>query len=193
MINRINQYKQRGLKSGNYRDYPLFTGDPGYYYYYDPIENAIVLEPIKVRGGYVELFGHILNTGVGKIVALDGYGTIDIDNYTGYDLIIKGLDTGIGSPGVVIITDTSKKKAGTENVYLVTKYERQGNQVIITTWYTDNRNNIISQNTVGGSKATYNPTEGYRYEWVMGQKVTETIIETYITAKWLGIDWLARP
>ena len=60
----------------------------------------------------MELFGHILNTGVGKIVALDGCGTIDIDNYTGYDLIIKGLDTGIGSPGVVIITDTSKKKAG---------------------------------------------------------------------------------
>ena len=26
----------------------------------------------------------------------------------------------------------------------------------------------------------------------MGQKVTETIIETYITAKWLGIDWLAK-
>lgn len=190
--NRIDAYKRSGKQSQNYRDYPLYHGDDGYYYYYDPVEDAIVLEPIAVRGGYVELLGHIINTGTGRVVALDGYGEINIENSTGYDLIIKGLDTGIGSPGVVIITDTSKKKPGTDNVYLVTKYECQGDNVKISTWYTDNRNNIISEKSVSGRKAGYDPTKGYRYEWVMGQKVTECQMITYRSKSWLGIDWLAK-
>ena len=82
------------------------------------------------------------------MVALDSYGTIDIDNYTGSDLIIKGLaDTGIGVRGGHHYRHTSRKKAGTENVYLVTKYERQGKSSYHNQpQYTDNnRNNIISQ------------------------------------------------
>ena len=118
VASRIDSYKNAGIRSQNYKDYPLYYGEVGYFYYYDPVANAIVLEPIAVRGGYIELFGHIISTGNGTIKALDGYGTINVQNNTGYDLIIKGLDTGIGSKGVVIITDTSKKKPGYDNVYL---------------------------------------------------------------------------
>jgi hypothetical protein len=86
------------MQSVNYKDYPLLTNEIGLNLYYDPVQNAIVLDPLAVRGGYVELFGQIINTGTGKIVALDGFGRINVVNNTTYDLIIKGLDTGIGTP-----------------------------------------------------------------------------------------------
>jgi hypothetical protein len=34
--------------------------------------------------------------------------------------------------------------------------------------------------------------KAWRYDWVMGQSVTEKRIETYCTKTWLGIDWIAR-
>ncbi|NLY72050.1 MAG: hypothetical protein GX076_10295, partial [Clostridiales bacterium] len=197
VANRINQYKQRGLSSQNYKNYPLFSGQTDYYYYYDPVNDAIVLEPISVRGGYIELFGHIINTGKnnGIIRALDGYGIIDIQNNTDYAVIIKGLDTGIGSKGVVIITDTSKYiQQGGKTYYQTTRYESEGDQVKITTWYTDDKGNKLneSSNNVNKNQAYYNPTEGWRYEWVMGQSITEKRIETYCSKTWLGMDWIAR-
>ncbi|WP_439538023.1 beta strand repeat-containing protein [Methyloversatilis sp.] len=67
--------------------------------------NRIELEPVKVEGGKLELLGEILNTGGGRIAALDGYGRFDIDNLTGYDIVITGLDTGNDIEGRVRITD----------------------------------------------------------------------------------------
>ena len=123
-------------------------------------------------------------------MALDGYGTINVNNQTGYDIIIKGLDTGIGSKGVVIITDTSKtKQVGNKTYYQATKYEREGNQVKVTTWYVDDTGNKIDEKTTWANQnnAKYQPTQGLRYDWV-GQSVTEKRIETYCTKTWLGID-----
>jgi hypothetical protein len=67
--------------------------------------NRIELEPVKVEGGKLELLGEILNTGGGRIAAMDGYGRFDIDNLTGYDIVINGLDTGNDIEGRVRITD----------------------------------------------------------------------------------------
>ncbi|MDP3454658.1 leukotoxin LktA family filamentous adhesin, partial [Methyloversatilis sp.] len=67
--------------------------------------NRIELEPVKVEGGKLELLGEILNTGGGRIAAMDGYGRFDIDNLTGYDIVITGLDTGNDIEGRVRITD----------------------------------------------------------------------------------------
>jgi filamentous hemagglutinin family protein len=67
--------------------------------------NRIELEPVKVEGGKLELLGEILNTGGGRIAAMDGYGRFDIDNLTGYDIVISGLDTGNDIEGRVRITD----------------------------------------------------------------------------------------
>ncbi|MCQ9378541.1 leukotoxin LktA family filamentous adhesin [Methyloversatilis sp. XJ19-49] len=67
--------------------------------------NRIEQEPVKVEGGKLELLGEILNTGGGRIAAMDGYGRFDIDNLTGYDIVISGLDTGNDIEGRVRITD----------------------------------------------------------------------------------------
>ncbi|HHV64893.1 MAG TPA: hypothetical protein GXX46_07465, partial [Peptococcaceae bacterium] len=186
------------MQSVNYKDYPLLENVTGLNLYYDPVQNAIILDPLAVRGGYVELFGQIISTGTGKIIALDGFGRISVNNETGYNLIIKGLDTGFGSPGTVVITDTAKKKDGEDQVFLTTRFKRQYNaqtgtyQVITDTWWTDKREEIISHSSVDGSSATYNPVEGYRYEWVIGQKKMLEEIYTYRSKSWLGADWLAK-
>lgn len=67
--------------------------------------NRIELEPVKVEGGKLELLGEILNTGGGRIAAMDGYGRFSIDNRTGYDIVLNGLDTGNDIEGRVRITD----------------------------------------------------------------------------------------
>ncbi len=184
--------------SMTYKDCPLLTSERGFNIYYDPIREAIIVEPLAIRGGYVELFGQIINTGSGKIIALDGFGEIEIDNQTDLDLVIKGLDTGLGMPGTVVITDTAKKKPGSENVYTVTRYRRiyDANtglyQVEIKSYYSDDPNHLISNSTASGSSAGYQPVLGYRYEWVMGQKVGEEEIRTYRSKDWLGMDWAAK-
>ncbi|MFZ5505885.1 MAG: leukotoxin LktA family filamentous adhesin [Pseudomonadota bacterium] len=67
--------------------------------------NRVELEPVKVEGGKLELLGEILNTGGGRIAAMDGYGRFNIDNRSGYDIVITGLDTGNDIEGKVRITD----------------------------------------------------------------------------------------
>ena len=67
--------------------------------------NRIELEPVKVEGGKLELLGEILNTGGGSIAAMDGYGRFNINNLTGYDIVLNGLDTGNNIEGRVRITD----------------------------------------------------------------------------------------
>jgi filamentous hemagglutinin family protein len=67
--------------------------------------NRIELEPVKVEGGKLELLGEILNTGGGRIAAMDGYGRFSINNLTGYDIVLNGLDTGNDIEGRVRITD----------------------------------------------------------------------------------------
>ena len=184
--NLINTYKLNPT-SDNYRDYALGNNS-----YYDPLTDSIVVENIAVRGGYIQLFGHIINTGVGKIVSFDGYGDIKIDNQTGYDLIIKGMDMGIGKSGMIVITDTSKKKTGEDYVYLTTTYERDGSNIKISTKYSDGSPTEEAEQTVGGRVSEYQPTEGYRFEWVMGQSMIQRRIETYRSKSWLGADWLAK-
>ncbi|NLB17243.1 MAG: hypothetical protein GX825_00540, partial [Syntrophomonadaceae bacterium] len=200
--NQITVYKtliRVGLyNSKNYKDYPLVKNTIGLNLYYDPVQNAIVMDPLAVRGGYIELFGQIISTGSGKITALDGFGRINVNNQTDYDLIIKGLDTGIGTPGTIVITDTAKKKPGNDNAFLVTRYKRNylastnSYQMVTDTWYSDNSKAIISNNTANGSSATYTPMAGYRYEWIIGQKRMKEEVITYRSKSWLGADWLAK-
>ena len=185
--NLINFYKANYI-SDDYRDYALGNNS-----YYDPITKSIIVEPLAVRGGYIQLFGQIINTAkMGKIISYDGYGHINIDNGTGYDLIVKGLDTGIGKSGIIVITDTSKKKPGSDDVYLTTSYERDGSDIKITTKYSDGTSTGEADQTVTGSQTVYQPTEGYRFEWVMGQSMIERRVETYRSKSWLGMDWMSK-
>jgi hypothetical protein len=64
-------------------------------------------------------------------------------------------------------------------------------QVITDTWWTDKRDQLISHTASEGSSAVYNPVEGYRYEWIMGQKgCWRKSILTVPSPGWERIGWL---
>ncbi len=195
---KITLYKANPTLSLNYLDYPLLQKSD-MSFYYDPVNDRILLEDVNVHGGYIELFGQILSTGTGKVVALDGYGTINIDNQTNYSLAIQSLDTGTGSHGVVKITDTSKTtEIGGETFYRVTQYNRVYNtgtqtySIQTRTCWSNVKVDTVAPTTSSGSTAYYNPTTGYRYVYVNGQDAVEREKYLYRSSDWLGFDCLAR-
>ena len=89
---------------------------------YDTHNTRYVVDDTEVHGGYVQLFGQIMNTspGAGQINVLDGYGTINIVNNTGLTVVLAGLSTGVdpsgtgrGVAGVIDITDVTRVDATT--------------------------------------------------------------------------------
>ena len=78
--------------------------------YYNPKEDRIELEPLRVSGGKIELIGHILNTQNGEIKALGGYSQINVTNDTDYDLAIMGLDAANRGSGTILLADKAKFK-----------------------------------------------------------------------------------
>ena len=93
---------------------------------YDPTANDYVLDPVTVHGGYVQIYGQILNTSAttGQINVLDGFGTIAITNTTGLKVVTSQLDAGTdpsgtyrGTAGVIDITDVHLDNALTTPTY----------------------------------------------------------------------------
>ncbi|NCC75650.1 MAG: calcium-binding protein, partial [Clostridia bacterium] len=196
---KIATYKARGTLTRSYLDYPLIQ-QANLKFYYDPVNDRILLDDVDVYGGYIELFGQILNTGTGKIVALDGFGTINVDNQTGYSLTLQSLNTGVGSHGTVKITDTSKKTTiGGVDYFLATLYKRTYDpssgsyQIETTEWYTNiDQPAAPNKSPVSGSATEYWPTSGYRYVYVTGQNAVTRETYVYARSTWAGIDWLAK-
>lgn len=138
--------------------------------YYNARDDRIEIEPVEVQGGYMELFGNILSTGTGKLKVIDGYGTIQVTNNTGYDLVVNTLDAGRSIEGKIKITDTAKRTAGDKP--LTTEITRLGNTVTVvdstTTDSDGNPNNIVS--TTSGRISAYQPKTGQYYSWLTREK-----------------------
>jgi hypothetical protein len=94
-------------------DYTLVTaGSDTITASYDAVNNRFVVDSTQVMGGYIQLYGQIMNTanpasgtGAGELKVLDGYGQINITNPSSLDLVLSTLDTGKGVAGVINITD----------------------------------------------------------------------------------------
>lgn len=97
---------------------------------------AIVIDPMVVQGGRVEITGQILSTGGGKIESLDGYGSITVNNDTSLPVVLGRVDTGDpganeqGIEGVVRITDTDPAKA-VNGAARVTEFTRIGGTLYV--------------------------------------------------------------
>ncbi|MBM4043507.1 MAG: hypothetical protein FJ279_00180, partial [Planctomycetes bacterium] len=76
---------------------------------FDAETDRIELSDVAVKGGFMQLTGHILSTGNGQIKIVDGFGRFNINNQTDYDLVLNRLDTGgpDGIDGKVVINDTA--------------------------------------------------------------------------------------
>ena len=166
-------YKSKG-GSGLYVLSGGYTGNIGTegQVVYNADKDRFEVEGVAVHGGYVQLYGQIMNTAengasTGKVRALDGYGTINIQNNSSKDIVVKALDTGSGSAGIIDITDV--RSTGT--VHTVYKSDRG----VLTTTVNDAVVANSNTSTVNGRTNTvYTPENGLYYNWTTGQDASKT-------------------
>ncbi|WP_457628204.1 filamentous hemagglutinin N-terminal domain-containing protein [Persephonella sp.] len=182
------------IASGNYT---LFNGEEQYDSTRDlfvgkynvtinPDEKKIYVSGLDITGGTVFLSGKIANTGGGKINVMDGFGKININNQSSYELVLDSIDTG-NIEGKVTIVD--KMKDNGVGRYLVTEYRRIGNEVrIYTNQGIDSSQATVLVSSSYGRNATYTPFAGLRYYWMDGYTTSSLVkIEFYkIFSKFLG-------
>ncbi|MBW6507438.1 MAG: leukotoxin LktA family filamentous adhesin [Rhodobacteraceae bacterium] len=72
---------------------------------YDAKNQQYVVNGASVKGGYIQLFGQIMNTAsstaVGKLNVLDGFGTINITNTSNIPVVLRNLSTGEDPTGTL--------------------------------------------------------------------------------------------
>jgi Bacterial Ig domain/Lectin C-type domain/FG-GAP-like repeat len=155
---------------------------------YNAETNRIEIDNIDIQGGYMQLVGHMLSTGNGKLQVLDGFGKVNIINNTNYDLALNAIDTGgQGIEGRLELVDTAK--TGADGSPLVTTYTRLGNTITTTD------NSIVGGKTTTQSNTrttSYNPLANQRYTWVTGQASIKETQKTYAKSEFWGSDDLSK-
>jgi filamentous hemagglutinin family protein len=137
---------------------------------YDVVNNRFELDGTQVSGGYIQVYGQIMNTstnGSGTLRALDGYGQIVVNNPTGLSVVINKLDTGKdstgtgrGIAGIIDITDIQGIGNGSQLTKTHTVYKRENGVVT--------RNDVVDTLATSGRATTYAPQTGLRYAWTTG-------------------------
>lgn len=186
----------------------LNTVDPGtgeIAAFWNPATGRIEVNPVKVQGGYLEIYGNVFSTGSGRLRTIDGFGRISIDNQTAHEMALNRLDVGPGIAGTIKITDTAPDKRVDADTPLVTVYTRIGD----TIRQVDNRSfdvagnpaNLVAEVSAPGTldadgrrvrTATYQPDEFRRYVWVTGRRSTLVEQEIYQSKSTIGIDGLGK-
>lgn len=73
--------------------------------YYDVNSGQIVLFNSSIRGGNITLVGNVVSSGGGQIKLVSGYGTINVTNNSGKDLIVNNLNANNYVDGKLKIVD----------------------------------------------------------------------------------------
>ncbi|MDI9420620.1 MAG: hypothetical protein QM451_00090 [Bacillota bacterium] len=155
--------------------------------FYDAVDNTLELAPIFTMGGYMELYGHIMNTGVGELRVMDGYSQIQVDNQTNYDLRLKDINTGNGIEGTIKITDTGQQAYGGGPLQTVIK--RQGNTVYTyNNQATGELNLVTAVAQASGRRTQYTPRANQYYSWTVKDERTWTEKRIEYFEKWFGFD-----
>ncbi|NRB17225.1 MAG: leukotoxin LktA family filamentous adhesin [Rhodobacteraceae bacterium] len=184
---------------------------------YDAKNQQYLVNGASVRGGYIQLFGQIMNTATtgGKLNVLDGFGTINITNSSDISVVLKSLSTGEdptgtlrGTEGRIEITDVTGVNMTTPSTPVVsirkTIYTRDHTpgttdgtvRISTQTGHIDNATgNLIFDNanptlTTGANRAaSYAPEDYQRYVWTTGAKFTSTAHFKNSSTKFLGADF----
>lgn len=149
----------------------------------------LVLGQTEVHGGKVSIVGTVINTtndtSKARIEALDGYGSMTIDNKSKLDLELKGLHTGEGVEGVIEITDLDPTK-GTPS--RKTTYTRKDGSVHMLVQ--DYQNGKWTAGTESTFDGTYKPSADQHYVFQTGTDKSTTNTYEYHGDKfdWWGID-----
>lgn len=180
-------------KQYNYNASPLYKLSDKYGNvdaYYNAVTGQIKLADVRVEGGYVEIYGHILNTSQnsGEIMVTDGYGRVNINNRSGREIVVNNMSLSNRISGVIKITDLAKKNAAGE--YLQTTYTRNGNTITVADNNGGSKDINAVQDENGKSSTAYSPLENQRYVWQTGQKTVSETTKTYEGDSFWGMDWL---
>ncbi|MBL8798396.1 MAG: hypothetical protein JNM56_31160, partial [Planctomycetia bacterium] len=141
---------------------------------------------IEVKGGNIQLVGHILNTGGGQLKVMDGYGAISVDNSTGYTLVLDNLSAGEGADdnhgieGRIYILDRGRFINDGTVRYYQTEITRLGNVVTKTTYVTNDAGGqtILSTTTANTAIGAVDPDavhmtylpDNHSYAWQTARK-----------------------
>lgn len=156
---------------------------------YDVETGHLVLRQTEVHGGKVSIVGTVINTTndtkKARIEALDGYGSMTIDNKSKLDLELKGLSTGEGVEGVIEITDLDPTK-GTPS--RKTTYTRKDGSVHMLVQ--DYQNGKWTAGTESTFDGTYKPSADQHYVFQTGTDKSTTNTYEYHGEKfdWWGIE-----
>jgi hypothetical protein len=83
------------------------AANPGFTVAWNFDTQQYVIDSVSSRGGYVELDGDVASTGAGQIRVLGGFPTVNINNTTGYTVVVDGVDLSQHGAGVVLINDSA--------------------------------------------------------------------------------------
>ena len=163
------------------------------YLTYDAANDRFALSGIEVHGGQVSITGTILNTskdGKGQIQALDGYGSIAVENLSGKDLELVNLSTGSGVEGKIQITDLDWKNGGRKA--RTTTYTRKDGTVTaeVETFSYDKSGKLTgsAKSTAAADKYDTNANQWYSYQTGTDSSVTKTYEYHGTRADWWGIE-----
>lgn len=160
---------------------------------YDVETGHLVLGQTEVHGGKVSIVGTVINTTndtkKARIEALDGYGSMTIDNKSKLDLELKGLHTGEGVEGVIEITDLDPKE-GTPS--RKTTYTRKDGSIhMLVQQYQNGSWTAGAESTFDGKHdVTYKPSTDQHYVFQTGTDKSTTNTYEYHGEKfdWWGIE-----
>jgi hypothetical protein len=158
--------------------------------FYDHSRRAIVLEEIIPQGGQIVLAGQVLSTGNGRLRVANGYTSVDIDNRTGFDLVLNRIDTTTDRKGTITIIDTARLQ---KDVYDISAAGGVQHRVYQGTVAADPVNNDGVVETINytlqstgadiaigaGAETFYATRPDLHYVWVEGQALTKTTITKY--------------
>ena len=179
------------------KDYTIYvanaTGNMAENLTYDAETGRLVLGQTEVHGGKVSIVGTVINTTAdtskARIEALDGYGSMTIDNKSKLDLELKGLHTGEGVEGVIEITDLDPKNGKPSRK---TTYTRKDGSVHMLVQDYQNGSWTAGTESAFDSKydVTYTPSADQHYVFQTGTDKSTTNTYEYHGEKfdWWGIE-----
>ena len=175
------------------KDYTIYvanaTGNMAENLTYDAETGHLVLGQTEVHGGKVSIVGTVINTTAdtskARIEALDGYGSMTIDNKSKLDLELKGLHTGEGVEGVIEITDLDPKNGKPSRKTTYTR--KDGTVHMLVQQY---KNDSWTSGTESTFDGTYKPSADQHYVFQTGTDKSTTNTYEYHGEKfdWWGIE-----
>ncbi|BCS96179.1 hypothetical protein DSLASN_18110 [Desulfoluna limicola] len=167
------------------------AANPGFSVYFNSATQQFEVSELKTSGGYIELFGNILNTGTGEIRLLGGYASVEINNTTDFDLVVNRLDVSQRGKGTLIIQDkangapvVSGIDADTTDSY-TSLYQWTEDGVLLTTNGSSNPSHTGTETIIGYS-SSYQPNELLRYGWTTVVEQNKIKKEYTKSGSWLG-------